>query len=54
MVVMLDRTRNYVTPRLHTMHVPRTMFAAAIDHFGGPDVITAHALPVPRLMPVKS
>src|SRR3981189_3162261 len=29
------------------MHVPRTMFAAAIDRFGGPDVITPHALPVP-------
>jgi NADPH:quinone reductase-like Zn-dependent oxidoreductase len=25
------------------------MFAAAIDRFGGPDVLTGHALPVPRL-----
>src|SRR5258706_12061756 len=31
------------------MHVPGTMFAAAIDRFGGPDVITAHALPVPAV-----
>src|SRR6266850_1935461 len=47
--VMLDRTRNFVTPRHHTMHVPRTMFAAAIDRFGGPEVITPHALPVPAV-----
>jgi NADPH:quinone reductase-like Zn-dependent oxidoreductase len=46
---MLDRTRNYVTPAHHTMHVPRTMFAAAIDRFGGPEVLTAHALPVPAV-----
>jgi NADPH:quinone reductase-like Zn-dependent oxidoreductase len=54
---MLDRTRNVVIPkhhvmhvsRHHTMHVPRTMFAAAIDHFGGPDVIMPHALPVPPI-----
>jgi NADPH:quinone reductase len=31
------------------MHVPRTMFAAAIDRFGGPEVITAHASPVPEV-----
>jgi NADPH:quinone reductase-like Zn-dependent oxidoreductase len=47
--VMLDRTRNFATPRHHAMHVPRTMFAAAIDRFGGPDVITPHALPVPAV-----
>jgi NADPH:quinone reductase len=47
--VMLERTRNLVTPRHHTMHVPRTMFAAAIDRFGGPEVITPHALPVPAV-----
>jgi NADPH:quinone reductase-like Zn-dependent oxidoreductase len=44
---MLDRTRNAFIH--HTMHVPRTMFAAAIDRFGGPEVITGHALPVPPL-----
>jgi NADPH2:quinone reductase len=47
--VMLDRTRNVVAPRHHVMPVPRTMFAAAIDRFGEPDVITGHALPVPAL-----
>jgi NADPH:quinone reductase len=46
---MLDRTRNAVAPRHHTMHVPRTMFAAAIDRFGGPEELTGHALPVPSL-----
>jgi NADPH2:quinone reductase len=33
---MLDRTRNFLNPNHHAMHVPRTMFAAAIDRFGGP------------------
>jgi len=46
---MLDRTRNFPGTSHHTMHVPRTMFAAAIDRFGGPEVITAHALPVPEV-----
>src|SRR6202051_1991288 len=44
---MLDRTRNFPGTSHHAMHVPRTMFAAGIDRFGGPEVITAHALPVP-------
>src|ERR1700688_4197749 len=44
---MLERTPNFFTARHHAMHVPRTMFAAAIDRFGGPEVITPHALPVP-------
>jgi NADPH2:quinone reductase len=48
-IVMLDRTRHFDTPRHHAMHVPRTMFAAAIDRFGGPEVITPHALPVPAV-----
>ena len=46
---MLDRPRNASLLRHRTMHVPRTMFAAAIDRFGGPEVITGHALPVPPL-----
>ena len=46
---MLDRTRNLLNPSYQAMHVPRTMFAAAIDRFGGPDVITAHAVPVPEV-----
>jgi hypothetical protein len=53
-VVMLDRSRNAPAPkhrstRHRTAPVPRTMFAAAIDRFGGPDEITGHALPVPPL-----
>jgi NADPH2:quinone reductase len=51
---MLDRTRNFLKPGYQAMHVPRTMFAAAIDRFGGPGVITAHALPVWKSMPAKS
>ena len=46
---MLDLTRKAVAPRHHTVYVPRTMFAAAIDRFGGPERITGHALPVPSL-----
>ena len=46
---MLDRTRNLPNHSHHAMHVPRTMFAAAIDRFGGPEVITPHALPVPAV-----
>ena len=29
--------------------VPRTMRAAAIDHFGGPELLTLHELPVPAV-----
>src|SRR3981189_844940 len=46
---MLERTPNFFTARHHAMHVPRTMFAAAIDRFGGPEVIPPHALPVPAV-----
>jgi hypothetical protein len=46
---MLERTPNFFTARHHAMHVPRTMFAAAIGRFGGPEVITPHALPVPAV-----
>jgi NADPH:quinone reductase len=46
---MLDRTRNLPNHSHHAMHVPRTMFAAGIDRYGGPEVITAHALPVPEV-----
>jgi NADPH:quinone reductase len=47
--IMLDRTRTAFAPKHHRMHVPRTMFAAAIDRFGGPEEITSHALPGPPL-----
>jgi NADPH:quinone reductase len=46
---MLDRTRDVFTPKRPATHVPRTMYAAAIDRFGGPEVISGHALPVPPL-----
>src|SRR6202040_962070 len=43
-------------PRTHTERkgrraprIPETMPAAAIDHFGGPEVLTAHVLPVPKI-----
>jgi NADPH:quinone reductase-like Zn-dependent oxidoreductase len=32
-------------------HVPHTMLAAAIDRFGGPEVLTIHALSVPPVGP---
>jgi NADPH:quinone reductase-like Zn-dependent oxidoreductase len=35
----------------HTKHIPHVMEAAAIDHFGGPDVILVRALPVPSIDP---
>jgi NADPH:quinone reductase-like Zn-dependent oxidoreductase len=35
----------------HALHVPHTMLAAAIDRFGGPEVLTIHALPVPPVGP---
>ena len=35
----------------HAVHIPHTMLAAAIDRFGGPEVLTLHALPVPRVGP---
>lgn len=44
---MLDRTRKPSGPRRRSAPVPRTMFAAALDRFGGPEVITPHALLVP-------
>jgi NADPH2:quinone reductase len=32
-----------------TLTVPTTMRAAAIDRYGGPEVLTIHVLPVPKL-----
>jgi NADPH2:quinone reductase len=46
---MLDRTSHALLARHYAAHVPRTMFAAAIDRFGGAEVITGHALPVPAI-----
>jgi NADPH2:quinone reductase len=33
----------------HAVHIPHTMLAAAIDRFGGPEVLNIHALPVPTV-----
>jgi NADPH:quinone reductase-like Zn-dependent oxidoreductase len=35
----------------HAVHIPHTMLAAAIDRFGGPEVLTIHALPLPPVGP---
>jgi NADPH:quinone reductase-like Zn-dependent oxidoreductase len=42
---MLDRPKPSIRPR--AVRIPATMRAAAIDRFGGPDVLTLHELPVP-------
>jgi NADPH2:quinone reductase len=42
-------------PKTHTehsgrsAHIPETMAAAAIDHFGSPEVLNLHVLPVPKI-----
>src|SRR6202051_1667609 len=46
---MLERPPNFFTARHRARHVPATMFAAAIDRFGGPEVIPPHALSVPSV-----
>jgi NADPH:quinone reductase len=46
--------RRNVTPRRgakQAVNIPQTMRAAAIDRFGGPEVLTLHALPVPPVGP---
>lgn len=48
---MLERTRSAGADARHATHVPKVMLAAAIDRFGGPDVITLHTLPVPAVAP---
>ena len=35
--------------RRHAPRIPESMPAAAIDHFGGPEVLTPHILPVPKI-----
>jgi NADPH:quinone reductase len=34
-----------------TTQVPEMMQAAAVDHFGGPEVLTPHVIPVPKIGP---
>src|SRR5258705_5363857 len=48
---MLERTRSHPGAARHAMHIPSVMLAAAIDRFGGPEVIPIHTLPVPALAP---
>jgi NADPH:quinone reductase-like Zn-dependent oxidoreductase len=47
---MLQRTETREGAK-HAVHVPHTMLAAAIDRFGGPEVLNLHALPVPPVGP---
>src|SRR3954468_14171932 len=46
---MLERTRTRSAKP--AAHLPHIMEAAAIDRFGGPEVLTIHALPVPSVDP---
>jgi len=46
---MATRTMVARAPRRGPHAVPATMRAAAIDRFGGPEVITIHVLPVPEV-----
>src|ERR1700719_5389864 len=41
-----SRPNQAVARGRHTMQIPHTMEAAAIDHFGPPAVLTLHVLPV--------
>ena len=46
MQLQLQRTHSH---RRRTIEIPHTMEAAAIDHFGPPEVLTLHVLPVPAV-----
>jgi NADPH:quinone reductase-like Zn-dependent oxidoreductase len=49
-MVQLQLSRNHASERRRqTVHIPHTMPAAAIDHFGGPEVLTLHVVPVPAI-----
>jgi NADPH2:quinone reductase len=41
--------RSPATTRVKAAKLPETMQAAAIDRFGGPDVLTIHTLPLPAI-----
>jgi NADPH:quinone reductase-like Zn-dependent oxidoreductase len=47
---MLQRTETREGAK-HAVHIPHTILAAAIDRFGGPEVLNIHALPVPAVGP---
>ena len=49
-MTQLQSSRNHASGHSrHTAHIPHTMPAAAIDHFGGPEVLTLHNVPVPAI-----
>ncbi len=49
---VLERTHSRATTSgRHPIAIPRTMTAAAIDRFGGPEVLALHVLPVPAIAP---
>jgi NADPH:quinone reductase-like Zn-dependent oxidoreductase len=49
-MVQLQVPRNLASEhRRHAMHIPHTMPAAAIDHFGGPEALTLHVVPIPAI-----
>jgi NADPH:quinone reductase-like Zn-dependent oxidoreductase len=41
----------FAVVRSKKIHIPHTMLAAAIDHYGGPEVLAIHALPVAPVGP---
>jgi NADPH:quinone reductase len=53
MQLQIHRTQSHRSQRSargrHTMQIPHTMEAAAIDHFGPPEILTLHVLPVPAI-----
>jgi hypothetical protein len=44
--MMLQRRDDIRGGAKQKIHIPHTMLAAAIDHYGGPEVLAIHALPV--------
>jgi NADPH2:quinone reductase len=49
-MAQLQLSRTHASERSrHTAHIPHVMSAAAIDHFGGPEVLTLHIVPVPAI-----
>src|SRR5258705_6462392 len=49
-MTQLQISRNHASGHSrHTAHIPHTMPAAAIDHFGGPELLTPHNVPVPAI-----
>jgi NADPH2:quinone reductase len=50
--IMLDRPRALASSKA-APDIPETMRAAAIDRFGGPEVLTIHTLPVPSIDPTE-